>query len=299
MGPMEIGMVIVLVVTYAIGATVLASLYQKCGTNEALIISGYSEAVGPRVLVGGGSIVIPLLQTKELISLEVMPIELKGTTSYASNQGTLYDFDGVVEAAIGSNQDQILKAAQSFGSKDIRDIRSIIYDIVQDSIRKCIEQNNDASIAQTEKLASQISEYAKLELERYGVEIHGLRVREVRPVKRSLTKDASNTSSNLIPTSTSGNNSAAGLPNLTSQAEGKIVNGSIAIVSEPITTEKPGEVTYMIENSSQRIVLPAKHKIPGKPMEIGSPVIIQEVKENFALVELWSEVYLHYPSKVS
>lgn len=41
MGIMEIGMITILVVCFFIGVSVFTSLYQKCGPNEAMIISGY------------------------------------------------------------------------------------------------------------------------------------------------------------------------------------------------------------------------------------------------------------------
>lgn len=260
-----------------------SSLYQKCGPNEAMIISGLSETGQPRILVGGGSIVLPLMQKKEIISLEVMSIDLKSTTSYTSGDQSVYEFDGVIEAAIGSHPEQIKHAAQQLGGKDIRDIRSIIYDIAQDSIRKSLAGSNDKKISNTNIIIEEIKHSAQEELRRYGIEIHGLRVREVRLVKR--IKDNSTNSQIEVPQLTESVTSSNGS-----------LAGAIAIVSKAISNNEIGEVTYKIANSSQRIVMPAKQKIPAKTLEAGSPVIIHEVSDDHAIIEPWTEVYLHYPT---
>src|ERR1700687_5066369 len=69
--------------------------YQKVGPNEALIISGRGttrldaapgkkERIGYRIVKGGGTIVLPVIETPKRLSLEVMTLEIQTPRVYTS-----------------------------------------------------------------------------------------------------------------------------------------------------------------------------------------------------------------------
>lgn len=66
----------------------ISSRYQKVGPNEALIISGrgqlrvnpttgQKERIGYRIVKGGGTVVWPVVERAERLSLEVMTLEVE------------------------------------------------------------------------------------------------------------------------------------------------------------------------------------------------------------------------------
>ena len=61
MNPIVI-IVVLLVVALFLTLTILASMFQKVGPNEALIVSGFG---GTKVVHGGGRVVWPLVQTSQ------------------------------------------------------------------------------------------------------------------------------------------------------------------------------------------------------------------------------------------
>ena len=280
MGTVEIMMIVGLVFFGLTLTCALSTLYKKCGPNEAMIVSGGS--VKPVIIVGGGTIVVPLYQSMMTISLEVMSVELKNTSSFKAADETVFDFDGVIEVSVGSDITSIETAAQNFGTRDIRDIRSIIYDIAQDQIRVVISEKNKEQLADINSIRDQLMERIAPELRRYGLKHHGLRIRDIRAVKNLR---ANNTSSNL--------------PLINPPKENGSIEGMIGIVTKRISRDSLGEVTYKIKSASQRITTKAKLKIAGSELTVGTPVIITSHDNNMAEVEPWTEVYLHYPKPVN
>ncbi|MHC4820484.1 MAG: flotillin family protein, partial [Planctomycetota bacterium] len=64
-------------------AVVFASRYTKVGPNQVLVISGMKrkvetgERIGFRIVRGGGTFVLPVLEKVDFLSLELMTIEVK------------------------------------------------------------------------------------------------------------------------------------------------------------------------------------------------------------------------------
>lgn len=284
MGITEAVMIGALTIVFLVLSVILSSLYQKCGPNEAMIVSGANSEGQPRIFCGGGTIVVPMIQRVDILNLEVMSIELKSTTSYLSANRTIFEFDGVMEASIGSSVDEIKCAAQQFGGKDARDIRSIIYDIAQDCIRSCFSKANDDELAVIDPIAEDIKDIIQAEVNKYGIRVQGVRIREIRQAK----KPKANLSSTV---------EVLKLGNSSVKIDDSL-DGSLAIVTKTISNDSEGEITYKIANSSQRVTLLARPKLPGKDIEIGSIVIIKNITDEVAEVTPWSDVFYHYPSVV-
>ena len=86
-----------------------AARYTKVGPNEVLIISGRShrvsdgrggeKEVGFRIKKGGGTFVIPVLEKAEVLSLELMTIDVKTPSVYAIT-GVPVRVDGVAQIKV-------------------------------------------------------------------------------------------------------------------------------------------------------------------------------------------------------
>lgn len=291
----------VLLVVSGFGAVVLlvlmsvtATMYRKCGPSEALIISGGFEVEGsaparngPKVIVGGGTVVVPLFQMVSTISLELMSIDLKNTTPFPTRDSRGLYVNAVIEACIDKDPATILKAVGTFGSKTDKETRSIIYDIVYDHLRRILATMDGDGIQQKiDILTNAMLKDGAQDLASLGVQLRGFRVRDIREVRTNLTDSTASSSYATLPAITA--NASQGNGN-------KNVIGTIAVVSNTITSDQPGEVTYSLLNGSRSVRI-AKTRMPGIVIDINTPVVITEQDSDSVFVESWSPIHACMPA---
>lgn len=271
--------------------SVLATMYQKCGPSQALIISGMvsdTPGSGPKVIVGGGgTVVIPLFQKFEIISLELISIDLKNTTPFPTKDGRGLYVNGVIEACIDKDPATILKAVATFGGKSDKEMRSIIYDIVYDHLRQILAtMAGDGIQAKIDKVTAAMLSQCGADLASLGVQMRGFRVRDIREVRTNLTDSTVSSSYTALPAITSNSSQGNGNRN---------VIGTIAVVSNTITGDQPGEVTYSLQNGSRSVRI-AKTRMPGIVIGINTPVVITEQDSESVFVESWSPIHACMPA---
>lgn len=274
--------VVVLLVLMSVAAT----LYRKCGPSEALIISGGFSQPTPMVIVGGGTVVIPLFQMVSTISLELMSIDLKNTTPFPTRDGRGLYVNAVIEACIDKDPATILKAVGTFGSKTDKEARSIIYDIVYDHLRQILAtMDGDGIQAKIDKLTSTMLSQCAQDLASLGVQLRGFRVRDIREVRTNLTDSTASSSYTALPA----------IAATATQANGnRNVIGTIAVVSNTITSDQPGEVTCSVQNGSRSVMI-AKTLL-GISIDINTPVVIIQQDADAVLVESWSPIHACMPA---
>ncbi len=79
MDPILLGVGIFHLIMLMAAIVVLMSLYRRVGCNEAMIISGGEVS---RVIVDGGTVILPLIHKVQLISLELLTVDLKNTNAF-------------------------------------------------------------------------------------------------------------------------------------------------------------------------------------------------------------------------
>ena len=104
--PVVIGMVVL----FFLAILVWASRYTKVGPNEVLIVSGRRQTVtggdgrtskvGFRIVRGGGTFVMPVVERVDILSLELMTIDVKTPEVYTI-QGVPIMVDGVAQVKVG------------------------------------------------------------------------------------------------------------------------------------------------------------------------------------------------------
>ncbi|HEY9712620.1 MAG TPA: SPFH domain-containing protein, partial [Chroococcales cyanobacterium] len=96
------------------------NLYQKCSPNQAMIISGFGAGRQDRtfkIIVGGGDIVLPMLQQKNILSLEVMTIEVHAQAPMITRNGVPIFVEGVAQVKVKGDEVSIATAAEQFLGK--------------------------------------------------------------------------------------------------------------------------------------------------------------------------------------
>jgi flotillin len=116
-----------IVIGLALVIAVIASRYKVAKPTEAFILTGRNRKTtvddegrsvqdlsGQKVVIGGGTIVLPFLQNLHRISLESQTIAVK-VLGVPAKDGILLDVDGVAVIKVDGNEEAVRAAAQRFG----------------------------------------------------------------------------------------------------------------------------------------------------------------------------------------
>ncbi len=127
------------VVVLALLILLFAKQYRKVGPNEALIISGGRKRVtiapdgtktkiGYRYRLGGGTFVLPFLETVDILPMEAITLNIK-TPEVLTNGGVPLMAEAVAQVKIDSAEASIRVAAEQFlglGKDGIRDVATTV-----------------------------------------------------------------------------------------------------------------------------------------------------------------------------
>lgn len=121
------------VIAVAMVGYVLAYLtfLKKVGPNEVLVVSGRGKV---KFITGGADMVIPLFQTSNRLSLEVMTLDVNTPEVYTS-QGVPVIVDGVAQIKIRKDEVALYAAAERFLGKKPEEIARIALETVQGHLR--------------------------------------------------------------------------------------------------------------------------------------------------------------------
>ncbi|MDT7971541.1 MAG: SPFH domain-containing protein [Armatimonadota bacterium] len=160
----------------------LLSCWRKVGPNEALIISGPSwfRRRGFRIVQGGGTMVIPIFEQVQSLSLELMPLEIQEDNIYTL-QGVPVSVDAIAQVKVRGDETAIATAAEQFLSKTPEEIRQIAQNSLQGHLRAIVAtltvedlyRNQDA-------FAQRVAEVAEKDLANMGLTIVSFTIRAIR-----------------------------------------------------------------------------------------------------------------------
>ena len=92
----------------------VARMYQKAGPNEAIIRYGFG---GPKVIIGHGALVYPVVQHTRSLSLELMSFDVAPSQDLYTKQGVAVTVEAVAQIKVRSDMESIMTAAEQFLSK--------------------------------------------------------------------------------------------------------------------------------------------------------------------------------------
>ena len=124
-----------IVVVVALILILFAKQYRKVGPNEVLIISGgrkrtvtdpdgTKHKVGYRMHIGGGTLVLPFIESAQVLPLDVYTLDLQ-VPDVLTAQGISISAQGQAQVKIGGDERSIRMAAEQFlgrGGEGIKDV---------------------------------------------------------------------------------------------------------------------------------------------------------------------------------
>ncbi len=191
-------LIVVAVVVLALLASFAASRYQVAGANEALIVAGSrgskvrDEAGAPaavpgsdrgiRVVVGGGTFVMPLIHKAGKLKLVARQIPVSLPDAVTS-QGLKVKVEGVATFKIGRDVESIRLAAERFLDASDQEIDSIVRNILEGSLRAIVGTLTiEDLISDRQKLLAQVQEAAAGDLSTSGLVLDSFTIQSISDV---------------------------------------------------------------------------------------------------------------------
>jgi len=164
----------------------VASRYKVAGANEAIIVAGSRGAKvrdehgrvvsapgdkGVKVVVGGGTIVMPLLNRIGKLKLTARQINVQLSDAVTS-QGIKVQVQGVATFKIGRDVESLRNAAERFLDAKPEQVDSIVKNVLEGSLRSIVGTLTiEELIRDRQKLLQQVQDAAKGDLATSGLQI--------------------------------------------------------------------------------------------------------------------------------
>jgi flotillin len=175
--------VVVVIVVLIIGLIMVRAWYKVAKADQALVIVGKSqknaagEASRISIITGGGSLVNPLTQRAEMISLRARQIKME-PTAQASN-GVTVNVSGVALVKIGSDPEFVRRAAERFLSQDGA-IEQFTTEQLEGALRGVVATLTvEQLMKDRQKLSDQIAEGIKSDLLAQGLILDSFQIQGV------------------------------------------------------------------------------------------------------------------------
>jgi flotillin len=188
-----VGMLFVLLVM----AGLYASRYKKIGPNQVLVVSGrrrvmvnpvtgQREQVGFRVVKGGGTFILPVLERVDVLSMEILTIEVEVRNVYTV-QGVPVHVDGVAQIKIRGDDASIYTAAEQFLSKGPDGIIYVAHETLAGHLRAILGMLTVEEIYKDrDAFAQKVLEVSGGDLANMGLEIVSFVIKDIRDDKEYL-----------------------------------------------------------------------------------------------------------------
>ena len=168
----------------------VAKRYKKVGPNYAMVISGRkhrmkladgrTDVSGYRIRQGGGAFVFPLLERVDVLSLEVMTLDITTPEVY-TKPGVPIVVDGVAQVKIRGDETSIRTAAEQFLGKTVEQIKQIALQTVEGHLRAIIGTLSVEEIYRNrDQFASSVQEVAVSDMANMGLQIVSFTLKDIR-----------------------------------------------------------------------------------------------------------------------
>ncbi len=181
---------IAIAVAIIISIAIILSRYTKVGPNEVLIISGrdhrYADPDGTvrkrgfRIVKGGGTFVYPVVEKVDVLSLELMTIDVQTPEVYTS-KGVPVKVDGVAQVKVKGDDVSIATAAEQFLGKSTDEIRNVATQTLEGHLRAILGTMTVEDIYQNrDAFAAKVQEVAAGDMANMGLAIVSFTIRDIR-----------------------------------------------------------------------------------------------------------------------
>src|ERR1700731_1090084 len=183
---LEIGIVAGLGVMAVLFLTsMVARLYRKAGTHEALIVYGFG---GTRVVQGHGTLVFPMVQVCRDLSLELMSFDVAPQQNLYTKQGGAVTVEAVAQIKVKSDKESILTAAEQFLTKRPEQREALIRLVMEGHLRGIMGQLTvEQIVKEPEMVGDRMRSTCADDMSKMGLEVVSFTIKEVRDKNEYIT----------------------------------------------------------------------------------------------------------------
>ncbi|WP_071517570.1 SPFH domain-containing protein [Geitlerinema sp. PCC 9228] len=181
------GSVAIAILIFAAIVTVwlVNAVVQICDPNKILIISGRKykredgQTVGYRVIDGGRTWHIPILETVKTMDLTTMPVSIEVTNAYAKG-GTPLNIQAIANVKISRDWSLVGNAIERFLERDRQEIARVARETLEGNLRGVVatltpEQLNEDRLQFAERISNDVSN----DLAKLGLQLDTLKIQSV------------------------------------------------------------------------------------------------------------------------
>lgn len=174
------GTVVLIVLALVLVVAAILSTWRKIPSDKAAVIVGIGA---PKVVTGGGTIVIPVVQRMDVITLEniMFEVEIKQTKT---SLGVPINAQGVVVLKVKNDETSILAAVQQFNYADenrtVETIRIQASEVCKGKLREIVSSMSVEDIyGDRESFAAKVQSIAGTELGEMGLELKTFTINDI------------------------------------------------------------------------------------------------------------------------
>jgi flotillin len=163
--------------------------YRKVGPNQVLVISGRTSTVreadgrvrrvGYRLQVGGGTFVMPIIETVDALPLEVFSLSIR-TPEVLTAQGVIISAEAFGQVKASSDEGLLPRAVENFLSKGSSGISSVAQEVLEGHMRAALGMMSVEEIyTERDRFAEQVRQAARLDFERLGLDLLSFSLKDI------------------------------------------------------------------------------------------------------------------------
>lgn len=168
----------------ATACSMTATCFQKCGPNEAMIISGLWTQKGDhkfKIVKGGGDVVLPIFQRSQFLSLEVITIDVRSEAPILTKNGVPIFVDGVAQVKVKGDDESIATAAEQFLNKTQDQIKQIAHETLVGHLRAILGTLEvEQLITNFDEFAQRVQEVSIVDLKKMGLTVVSFTIKEIK-----------------------------------------------------------------------------------------------------------------------
>lgn len=166
----NIGVIIPAAAVIIVLIIILMTGYVKASTDEAFIITGLRK--NPKYLIGKAGIKIPFFEKKDILNLQLIPIDVKTSSTVPTADYINISVDAAVNIQIGNNLEMLDKASRNFLNKKPDYIGKVAREVLEGNMREIVGQMQlEEMVSDRQKFAEMVKKNAEPDLAAMGLNI--------------------------------------------------------------------------------------------------------------------------------
>jgi flotillin len=165
--------------------SLMARMYKKAGPNEAIIRFGFG---GPKVIIGHGALIYPMVQHTKTLSLELMSFDVAPSQDLYTKQGVAVTVEAVAQIKVRSDMESIMTAAEQFLSKTPAERDGLIRLVMEGHLRGIIGQLTvEQIVKEPEMVGERMRATCAEDMSKMGLVVVSFTIKEVRDKNEYIT----------------------------------------------------------------------------------------------------------------